>query len=294
MLYLYHVCGIRVIFSVPFTVTMQKESEEFLETEISGYTEADLWMQFFPVDKLPEPPFSDGHQTNKRLYVESGERMEIYHLPAKGYPPYASVIWPEDRQDTVRCDYLRGKESYMNYSHNLSDLLGLETLLLRFQGLLLHASFIRWEGKGILFSAPSGTGKSTQADLWEKYEGAETINGDRAGLRRTDGRWNAFGLPYAGSSGIYRNESAPLEGIIALRQAPENRIRRLRPAEAFTYLYPEFSVHRWHRQFVEQASRLIGELLGDVPVWLLECRPDKEAVELVKETITGLRPAKGG
>ena len=59
------------------------------------------------------------------------------------------------------------------------------------------ASFIRWQGRGILFSAPSGTGKSTQANLWVQHQGAEVINGDRAALRQVGGRWQAFGLPYA-------------------------------------------------------------------------------------------------
>ena len=91
------------------------------------------------------------------------------------------VTWLGDSGKTVYCDYVRGMESYMNHSHNLCDLLGLETLLLKYDGLLLHSSFIRWRGEGILFSAPSGTGKSTQADLWVKYEDAEILNGDRAG-----------------------------------------------------------------------------------------------------------------
>lgn len=73
----------------------------------------------------------------------------------------------------------------MAFSRNICDLLGLERLLLSRQGLLLHASFIRWQDRGILFSAPSGTGKSTQADLWVRHRGAEVINGDRAALRRS-------------------------------------------------------------------------------------------------------------
>ena len=60
------------------------------------------------------------------------------------------------------------------------------------QGFQLHASVINWKDKGILFSAPSGTGKSTQADLWKKYEGAKVINGDRALIRKRKRR--VYGL----------------------------------------------------------------------------------------------------
>lgn len=173
----------------------------------------------------------------------------------------------------------------MNYSHNLCSLIGLETLLLKYNGLLLHSSFIRWEGMGILFSAPSGTGKSTQAALWVQHEGAEIINGDRAGMIKQQNQWTAWGLPVAGSSNVYRNESAPVKTIIALRQASENRIRRLRPGEAFRYLYPEVTVHAWDRSDVEHASELLLELVTEVPVYLLECRPDTEAVSLVRGTL---------
>ncbi|MEE1312349.1 MAG: hypothetical protein UHS41_01185, partial [Lachnospiraceae bacterium] len=151
--------------------------------------------------------------------------------------------------------------------------------------LLLHSSFIRWNSQGLLFSAPSGTGKSTQADLWVKYEGAEIINGDRAGLRKLDKGWTAYGLPYAGSSGVYRNESAPVKSIIVLRQAKENRIRPLGPAEAVRYLYPEITVHQWDSDFVKQVMDLLTDLVLNIPIYLLECLPDQGAVDLVKRTI---------
>ena len=243
MQYLYKICGIRVLCEVPFGISMQRESEEFLDIA-HVHVREDIKMIFRPVDAPPILP-KEGHWENDRFYIENEDGQKIYHCPTRNSPPYACVTWPGKAGKTVWCDYVRGMESYMNYSHNLCDLLGLETLLLKENGLLLHSSFIRWRGKGILFSAPSGTGKSTQAELWEQYEGAEILNGDRAGLRQIEGKWTAFGLPLAGSSFIYRNESALLEGIIVLRQAGINRIRRLKPVEAFRDLYPETTVHQW-------------------------------------------------
>ena len=283
MQYLYKICGIQVLCEVPFRISMQRESEEFLDVAQKNVRE-DIKMIFCPVDVLPVLSM-EGHRENDRLYIEKEDGQKIYHCPTRNSPPYACVTWPEDSNKEVYCNYVRGKESYMNYSHNLCDLLGLETLLLKYNGLLFHSSFIQWKGKGILFTAPSGTGKSTQADLWAKYEGAEILNGDRAGLRCIEGHWTAFGLPLAGSSYIYRNESAPADTIVVLRQSPENRIRRLGPAEAFRYLYPEVTVHQWHRPWVEEASSMLLDLISHVPVWLLECRPDQGAVRLLKETI---------
>ena len=131
-------------------------------------------------------------------------------------------------------------------------------------------------------------GKSTQAELWRQYEGAEILNGDRAALRKKNGIWHGYGLPYAGTSGIYRNESAPLKVIVALRQATENRIRRIAGAEAFSYLYPETMIHRWDPQFESRAAELLLSLLSEIPVFLLECRADRGAVEILKTEIQSL------
>ena len=267
---------------MPFKISMQKESREFLRVYPEG-TEVDYCMVFQPVGSLSLP--EEGHWENDRLYVEDEKQQAIYHCPVRGLSPYACVIWPEGTEKKISCNYIRNRESYINYSHNLCDLIGLETFLLKQQGILLHASFIRWKGRGILFSAPSGTGKSTQAELWKMYEKAEIVNGDRAGIRRREQGWMAYGLPLAGSSCIYRNESAPLSGIVVLRQASENRIRRLAPAEAFRCLYPETTVHQWNRQWVEKVSGLLFQLIGETPIWLLECRPDAESVKLLKNTI---------
>ena len=68
---------------------------------------------------------------------------------------------------------------------------------------------------------------------------------------------------------------------MVLRQGPENRLRDAGPAEAFAALFPELTVHRWEPAFVEQAADLLLAVLDRVPVYRLECRPDREAVELL-------------
>lgn len=292
MFYLYTICGIRILCEIPFTVHMQRESEEFLSAvhESAGY---DLKMCFSLKDRFTEweAESEEGHWENDRLYIEKGDEQRVYYCPVRGRQPYARVTWPGEGDARLLCEYISGAERYMDYSHNLCSLIGLETFLLRYGGLLLHAAFIQWNGSGILFSAPSGTGKSTQADLWAHYEQADILNGDRAGIRRIEGEWRAFGLPLAGSSSIYKNESAPLTELVVLRQGAENRIRRLRGAEAFRYLYPETSVHCWHRPSAEKAASLLMQLVSEVPVRLLECRPDEGAVRLLKKTITDMRSA---
>ncbi len=160
-----------------------------------------------------------------------------------------------------------------------------EYLLNLCHGMILHSSFVRWKGQGILFTAPSGTGKSTQADLWERYEQAEILNGDRTALRYVQNHWRAYGLPYAGSSGIYRNESCPIAAVVVLSQSKENMLQRLNERTAFRHIYSQLTLHPWDSSFMERTLADLDFLLKTIPVYHLSCRPDQEAVELLKQEL---------
>lgn len=97
--------------------------------------------------------------------------------------------------------------------------IGTERLVGMAGGAILHSSFIEVGGKAVLFTAPSGTGKSTQAELWRENRGAVVINGDRSVLRIIDSVPCASGLPYSGSSGICLNRTLPLRAIVYIEQA---------------------------------------------------------------------------
>ncbi|MCD8231103.1 MAG: hypothetical protein LUD14_04650 [Clostridiales bacterium] len=298
MFYEYHITGIKVLLDLPFEISIQASSEAFLTKPAGG--DADLRFICRPVLKLPVPP-ADGHEEGNRCYAETGTERKVFFRPSPDGAPYACVTWRAAEPDILSCEYLQGEESRLNYTMRLCDMLGIETLLLQFGGLLLHSAFIRWQGRGILFSADSGVGKSTQADLWVKYQGAEILNGDRAGLRKMemnssgDGEssvWTAYGLPYAGSSRIYKNESAPVSAVFMLEQAPANELKLLTPAQALRKLYPQVMIHSWDADYVQRILPLIEDLVFSVPVYLLRCLPDAGAAELAKAAILSL-PEKG-
>lgn len=283
--YNYQVAGLQIHCEIPFPLIIRQDFSSFFECVENQFTDAsDIKVVFSRVPMLP-PMQEGGHWEACRYHLNTLTEDRIYYVSQPKEPPYACVIYRHEATDLVTCQYLPGSEKYMNYAGNLVELAALEKILLLHNGILLHASFIRWKQTGILFSAPSGTGKSTQADLWHLYENADILNGDRAGLRCPNGSWQAYGLPYAGSSGIYRNESVPLRAIVILRQAKENRIQRLHGFSSVSFLYPEVSIHRWDRKFSEKALNLLLQLLEKIPVYLLECRPDQEAVLLLKETL---------
>lgn len=163
--------------------------------------------------------------------------------------------------------------------------LAFETVLLSYQGFVLHSSVISYRNSGILFTASSGTGKSTQADLWNKYKNAEIINGDRAMIRKVEEAYWAYGSPVAGSSGIFKNEKVKIKAIIVLSQSKENRIRRMDRRESFVYLLQQTLINEWDREYTSKVTDLLLDITSEIPIYSLACRPDLEAVELVESTV---------
>ena len=150
---------------------------------------------------------------------------------------------------------------------------------------ILHASYVKWYEKGIAFCGPSGIGKSTQADLWNKA-GAEVINGDRVMIEVARPAV-MHGIPFAGSSGICQNQSVPSTAIIVLGQSEENKIWRLEKQVAIKKLYAQSGLNRWSISEVERSLTLLDRLCEMVPIYQMDCRPDESAVELLKNVLNG-------
>jgi hypothetical protein len=246
---------------------------------------ADVSLRF----RLEQPPERGAvvHDRSPCVWQEDGA-LRIERLPAAAVKPCACVWMREDDPFSVTGCIYPDRTNLIRSLDNLLDASELELLLTKLGIFSLHSSLVRRrEGDAILFTAPSGTGKSTQADLWVEYAGADILNGDRSMLRRVDGVWTAFGSPFAGSSSIFRNESAPVRALVVLRQAPENAIRRLSLAEAFRAIYSESVLPRWHTEAHQRVISLVTEIVSEVPVYLLACTPDERPVTLLRNTLEG-------
>lgn len=162
--------------------------------------------------------------------------------------------------------------------------MGAEHLVAKAGGVLFHCAYIDYRGKGILFTAPSGTGKSTQAELWAQYRGAEIINGDRAAVCVRDGVF-AEGIPFCGSSSYCNNRTLPLAAIVYLSQAPETNIRKLRGREAFAKIWEGISVNTWITKDMEAVSGAVARAAMEIPVYHLACTPDESAVIALEEAM---------
>jgi hypothetical protein len=146
----------------------------------------------------------------------------------------------------------------------------------------VHAAVVSCEGKGYLFLGPSGTGKSTHAQLWLKhFEGTELLNDDNPVVR--DGI--VYGSPWSGKTPCYRNVSVPIGGIVMLSQAPYNKIRRLSGIEAYVDLAESVGSMPWDSRISEGQHQTENTLASTIPMWHLECLPDEAAARLCHDTI---------
>lgn len=160
-----------------------------------------------------------------------------------------------------------------------------EHLIATKQGFVFHSSYIDIGGRAILFTAPSGTGKSTQADLWHDLRGARILNGDRSAICCSEDGIIVCGVPFKGSSQYCENVTLPLAGIVYLAQAPRTSIRLLRPAEAFRRVWEGVSVNVWDKNDVSMVMDTVSRVVQSVPVWHLACTPDESAVIALEQQL---------
>lgn len=153
--------------------------------------------------------------------------------------------------------------------------------------LVLHSAYIVTRaGEAILFSGPSGIGKSTQAALWERLAGARVVNGDRALV--DVGKKTANGIFYSGTSGISENVTAPIRAIVLLGQSSGNRVLVPSPQAAFAGVLSQCAYYEWDVFSAEKMTECVARLVSDVPVLRMDCLPDATAVEALRGKLGGI------
>lgn len=159
----------------------------------------------------------------------------------------------------------------------IPSLFSLERIILKDKAFVLHSSYIAFNNCGIVFTAASGGGKSTQAELWMKYKGATIVNGDKSIIDLNKGGY-VHSLPFSGSSEYCLNESHPLGAIVILEKGPVNKAERLE-MNAFNSIFSQSTVNPWDEKFCEELMDTIMELCCKIPIYRYSCRKDESSVE---------------
>lgn len=153
--------------------------------------------------------------------------------------------------------------------------------LLNFSGFMLHSSCVVVDEKAYLFSADSGTGKSTHVNMWLERFGARAfiLNDDKPALRLVNGKWYAYGTPWSGKNDISRNFRVQVQGIAMIERAQENAIERFMGINAIAAVIRQCNRPR-DKESREKLLALLEKLFEMVPVWRLKCNTERDSVDV--------------
>ena len=188
--------------------------------------------------------------------------------------------------DTFERISVRGRRK-----EGLSDLmlLAIYSRLTYFQTIFVHGALVDVPGYGgIMFTGRSNVGKTTQAILWEQYEGAEIINGDKVFLSvkpEYPSEIFAYGSPWRGSSPYCVNKRIRLRAIIDLVREEEKYIRPLRELEALVAYMPSVFMPNWDARLTEKVMETVDLMLPRVPIYQMSCDKDRSAVDMAKAAL---------
>ena len=153
---------------------------------------------------------------------------------------------------------------------------------------VLHGAAIQTGGSAYVFTAKSGTGKTTHIRLWrERYgEAVRIVNGDKPVIWRKDGLWYACGTPWCGKEGLTSRDCVPVAGLCLLERAATNRIQPASSQQIAEAIFHQIYRPKDTARLLRFLSLLDG-FLSATPVWRMGCNMEVEAAELAHDAMTG-------
>lgn len=150
--------------------------------------------------------------------------------------------------------------------------------------LLFHGSAIAVDGQGYLFTAKSGTGKSTHSRLWRELFGnrAVMINDDKPLLHITTNGVMVYGTPWDGKHHLSSNIFVPLKGICILKRDTTNHIERIGKNRAYPMLLGQ-SYRSLNAVKMVKTLELIDLLAEKTRLYELKCNMEPEAARIAYE-----------
>lgn len=268
-------------------------SEELMPFNLSKFKTDEIPEYHYHIDIVDDIAIDDKNFiVNKQAIkiVKNGD-LETRYLALPGDNKFYAKC-KETTQSHTEIIYCRDYLKYLDSDTVFNSLLSLERRMNSYKSYILHSSYIVYQGQAILFSAPSGTGKSTQADLWKKYRDIEIINGDRTLLTKEGERFYANGWPVCGSSKICHNRRYPIKAIVMLEQGPVNEIKELSGIEKTRRLLREITINYHNQEYLDNTLDFIGQLIKELLIIDLSCTISQEAVDILDDYLKEVVPIR--
>ena len=219
-------------------------------------------------------------EDGRRCHVQYDPKRELYYQMCLYRPDFSEVeiqmAIPEKGDVLTDADF---EHAYIGFDFaNRLGALG---------GAVLHGSAIAYKGRGVIFSAPSGTGKSTHTGIWKQCFGDDVIfiNDDKPALRFEQEAVYMYGTPWSGKTALNTNMRVPLHAVVFVERGEKNAVRRLDLTESIFFLQTQV-IQPCHD--AEIGSALIDKMIEvatRVPIYMLTCNMDSEAAYVARAAV---------
>ncbi len=165
--------------------------------------------------------------------------------------------------------------------------------LIEYDRIVFHGSCVAVDGQGYLFTAKSGTGKSTHAELWKELLGdrAVNVNDDKPILHITESGVTVYGTPFRGKERRGCNTAVPLKALCLLEQSAENHITPVTKEQAYPLL-----VQQAYRSpdpgKLMRTLALVDRLARNVRLYRLGCNMELSAAATAWKAMKGNKDMK--
>ncbi|MBQ6705985.1 MAG: hypothetical protein IJN07_00545 [Clostridia bacterium] len=281
------VAGVEIQLQTDNDAFFAKRTAEYVS---DGTAPVQLSMISHVVDEITLPEgehlFSANRSRIMRLpdgdmahYTYSLDRQHIIQL-TRYSPDYSrtelwSAVPPNDNCTSIDYEYAYTGFAFANRLSALG-------------GAVLHGSAIAYRGEGVIFSAPSGTGKSTHTTFWKECFGDEVIfvNDDKPALHFPENdRPIVYGNPWSGKTDLNTNIAVPLKAIVFLERGEENAIRQLDFTESMFHISEELVRPFMDEKLGEKLVDRMVQLALGTPVYLLTCTKEPKAAEFARRVL---------
>ncbi len=230
----------------------------------------------------------------KALIADNEIIYRLRHEKTKDYLfPWLTPVSPSGYAVSVPSDDVnewKGKWGFPDDAYTEYGLLVYRTsdYLLKKKSCVFHAAAFLLSGQAFVFTAESGTGKTTQINNWKNLfpDEIKVMNGDKPVLSITGDTVTVFPSPWKGKERLGDDTlAATLGGIVLLEQGNRNHISRLRPEDAVFPLMKRFLFTCEEKEMIQDMCHMLEKVLKAVPVWKLINKGDLDSTRLARNTI---------
>lgn len=270
-------------------------NRSFFDQRLSSYTsthlkEPDLRIKTVALDHIDPPEGELIAQVKLATLVRTKEQKVARSVLDRASGKIGAVVYSAPEYSEVEIHLLKNRQhpvfTLTDYEYMYSGF-AFNDRITELGGTVLHGSAVAIYNQGIVFSANSGVGKSTQASLWKQCFGEELtiINDDKPAIKFHEGKPFLYGTPWSGKTDLNTNMCVPLTAIIFIKRSASNFIERLKPKDAIFHLSSQIERPYYDSKLGIKTLDIISRLIEEVPIYRLYCNISYQAVQAVYHEI---------